>query len=232
MEALAWVAVALLGLVCGWQFITYLTTVPLKMSRALGLTLLSLFLVIGIVVLAIEGVPSRWIAVALAVVFAVVGYVLSARRVLGREDGRVVPKLERRANDPGEGHTAVVYFTHGEPEIYDPIGWLNQFREFDEQGIAFVPFIARPFFLKALRDAYLRVGMSQHRHRHLAMASDVEQCFTHAGTPTSRSTRRSSTTIRAPTPRSSRRSTKAHLASWSRRSSYRSRTTPPRARTS
>lgn len=175
MEALAWVAVALLGLACGWQFITYLTTVPLKMSRALALTLLSLFLVIGIVVLAIEGAPSRWIAVGLAVVLAVVGYVLNARRVLGREDGRVVPKLERRANDPGAGHTAVVYFTHGEPETYDPIGWLNQFREFDEQGIAFVPFVARPFFLKALRDAYLRVGMSQHRHRHLAMASDVEQ---------------------------------------------------------
>ena len=28
--------------------------------------------------------------------------------------------------------TAVIYFTHGEPETYDPIGWLNQFREFDE----------------------------------------------------------------------------------------------------
>lgn len=169
------VAVALLGFACGWQFTTYLTIVPLKMSRALTLTLLSLFSVVGVVVLAIDGGPMQWIAIAVSFVSALAGYVLNARSILGREDDRVVPKLLRRADDPGSGHTAVVYFTHGEPEIYDPIGWLNQFREFDEQGIAFVPFLARPFFLKALRDAYLRVGMSQHRQRHLAMATDVEQ---------------------------------------------------------
>jgi protoheme ferro-lyase len=94
--------------------------------------------------------------------------------VLGRDDTREVPELTRKASDPGEGHTAVVYFTHGEPETYDPIGWLNQFREFDEQGIAFVPFVARPFFLKRLRDAYLTVGSSQHRQRHVVMARAVE----------------------------------------------------------
>lgn len=175
METIAVAAVTLLGFTCGWQFTTYLTTVPLRMSRALTLTLVLLFSVIGVLVLAISSGPARWIGIAFALTAAVVGYLLNARRVLGREDDRDVPKLLRAADDPGQGHTAVVYFTHGEPETYDPIGWLNQFREFDEQGIAFVPFFARPFFLKALRDAYLRVGMSQHRHRHMAMASDVEQ---------------------------------------------------------
>jgi protoheme ferro-lyase len=96
--------------------------------------------------------------------------VVNARIVLGRDDPRYIPKLTRQASDPGEGHTAVVYFTHGEPETYDPIGWLNQFREFDEQGISFVPFVARPFFLYNLRKAYLTVGSSQHRQRHLGMA--------------------------------------------------------------
>lgn len=171
----ATIAVSLLGFACGWQFTTYLTTVPLKMSRALTLTLLGLFALTGVIVLGVEGALPRTSAVALALAATLGGYLLNARRVLGREDERVVPALVRAADDPGDGHTAVVYFTHGEPETYDPIGWLNQFREFDEQGIAFVPFFARPFFLKALRDAYLRVGMSQHRQRHLAMASDVER---------------------------------------------------------
>lgn len=171
----ATIAVLLLGFACGWQFTTYLTTVPLKMSRALALNLVSLFAVVGVIVLGVDGALPRALAAALTLAAAIGGYLLNARRVLGREDERVVPALVRAADDPGDGHTAVIYFTHGEPEIYDPVGWLNQFREFDEQGIAFVPFFARPFFLKALRDAYLRVGMSQHRQRHLAMASDVER---------------------------------------------------------
>ena len=50
----------------------------------------------------------------------------------------------------------MVYFTHGEPEMYDPIGWINQFTEFDEQEISFVPLIARPYFLHKLRKGYLK----------------------------------------------------------------------------
>jgi hypothetical protein len=91
-----------------------------------------------------------------------------ARRVLSREDGFPAPELTRRPDDPGLGHTAVVYFTHGEPETFDPIGWLNQFREFDEQKIPFVPFVARPFFIYQLRNKYLAVGRSEHRSIHHA----------------------------------------------------------------
>jgi protoheme ferro-lyase len=109
------------------------------------------------------------------IVGLVLGYTANASLVLRREDDRDVPELTRAAGDPGDGHTGVIYFTHGEPETYDPIGWLNQFREFDDQGIAFVPFLARPIFLKRLRDAYLKVGSSQHRRRHFDMAVAVEK---------------------------------------------------------
>ena len=112
---------------------------------------------------------ARWIAVLLALVTFSAGYSFNTRRFLNREDPRSVPDLSRKAGDPGDGHTAIVYFTHGEPETYNPIGWINQFNEFDEQGIKFVPFVARPFFAFMLRNKYLEAGKSMHRQVHHEM---------------------------------------------------------------
>lgn len=174
MKYLRWIVLCLPAFAGGWFFVAYLTVDPVQLSAALALALTCLFLAIGLVVWMFHG---RAIAGAVAVLLlgASVGYATNAAIVLGREDDRVVPALTRAPGDPGDGHTAVIYFTHGEPETYDPIGWLNQFREFDDQGIAFVPFVARPFFLKQLRDAYLEVGASEHRSRHLEMARALEQ---------------------------------------------------------
>jgi protoheme ferro-lyase len=80
----------------------------------------------------------------------------------------------------------VVYFTHGEPETYDPIGWINQFNEFDEQGISFVPLLARPFFVHQLRNKYLEVGRSDHRRMHERMIRSLEQAFRAAGDTTTK----------------------------------------------
>jgi protoheme ferro-lyase len=88
-----------------------------------------------------------------------------------------LPELTRTPGDPGLGHTAVVYFTHGEPETYNPIGWINQFNELDEQGIRFIPMIARPFFFNALRSKYLQVGKSNHRDIHYQMINELEKAF-------------------------------------------------------
>jgi sirohydrochlorin ferrochelatase len=84
------------------------------------------------------------------------------------------------------GHTAVIYFTHGEPETYDPIGWINQFNEFDEQGIAFVPLVARPLFVYQLRNHYLEVGRSDHRKMHTQMINRLEEAFRAEGDTTTR----------------------------------------------
>ncbi|MGM0384937.1 MAG: ferrochelatase [Actinomycetota bacterium] len=180
MPALArFVLLVLVAAAAGWSTVWYLTTAPLTMARALAVTLVLAFLMV------LLAAPFRGRALVGAVVVALVaasaGYLGNAAVVLGREDDREVPSLAREVGDPGDGHTAVIYFTHGEPETYDPIGWLNQFREFDEQGIAFVPFAVRPLFLKALRDAYLEVGASQHRTRHLGMAADLEEQLRAAG---------------------------------------------------
>jgi protoheme ferro-lyase len=108
------------------------------------------------------------------------------RVILAREDPRPVPELTRAPGDPGLGHTAVVYFTHGEPETYNPIGWINQFNEFDEQGIGFIPLFARPFFFNELRNKYLEVGTSNHRKMHEQMIASLEEAYRAEGDTTTK----------------------------------------------
>jgi protoheme ferro-lyase len=97
-----------------------------------------------------------------------------------------VPDLTREPGDPGLGHTAVVYFTHGEPQTYNPIGWINQFNEFDEQGIDFIPMFARPFFLNTLRSKYLEIGKSDHRKTHQQMIASLEEVYRAEGDETTK----------------------------------------------
>jgi protoheme ferro-lyase len=122
----------------------------------------------------------------LAVVGFLAGYWLMTARFLSREDTRELPHLTRVPGDPGRGTVAVVYMTHGEPPTYDPIGWINQFREFDEQGIAFVPYLVRPFFAFALRQKYLKVGRSDHRSMHERMLRSLERACRADGDSTTR----------------------------------------------
>jgi sirohydrochlorin ferrochelatase len=169
-----WVSVVGLASAGGLFLVNYLTVHPLQMSVQLLLAALCVFLVVVLLAVGQRGV---------AVLSFGLGYTLRAQAVLAREDSRFVPELTRAVGDPGDGHIAVVYFTHGEPETFDPIGWLNQFREFDEQGIPFVPLVARPIFIYQLRNAYLQVGQSHHRQMHLQMARRLEEALRAEGFP-------------------------------------------------
>ncbi|MFO7669210.1 MAG: hypothetical protein R6W31_06095 [Bacteroidales bacterium] len=160
----------------GWFLIDFLTVHPLEMSLYLTLTLLGVVLLL-VWIYALKKKRCRWIAVLISVIAFLAGYLINAHIFLDREDPRFVPELTRQAGDPGKGHTAVVYFTHGEPETYDPIGWINQFREFDEQGIKFVPFVARPVFAYMLRNRYLEIGKSNHRMVHHEMLHSLEKRY-------------------------------------------------------
>jgi protoheme ferro-lyase len=117
------------------------------------------------------------LALPMSIASALYGYRAMTRTVLSRDDSRPIPDIVRKTGDPGLGHTAVVYFAHGEPETYDPIGWINQFNEFDEQGIPFVPLLIRPIFIYQLRKKYLQVGKSNHREMHGQMLKSLEQAF-------------------------------------------------------
>jgi protoheme ferro-lyase len=180
LRILNWVLVVVFSALSGIFFLNYLTVHPLQMSLYLLLTCLTIFALILLILYSFHK-KNLFIVIPLTLGIFLAGYLVSNAIFLSREDARPLPVLTRQPGDPGDGHTAVIYFTHGEPETYDPIGWINQFREFDKENIAFVPFFARPFFVYNLRDHYLQVGTSQHRQGHLRMIKALEQEFRSAG---------------------------------------------------
>jgi len=176
MSALTWVIPILLSFLLGRSFVNYLTVHPLQMSFYLFITTLAMSALVWVLA-GLFPEKNLLLATGLSLLFFSVSYGLRTRQVLSQEDSRSVPRLTRLKGDRGDGHMAVIYFTHGEPEIYNPIGWLNQFREFDQQGIAFVPWVVRPMFIFQLRQAYLRVGQSHHRQMHTQMLKQLEGAF-------------------------------------------------------
>jgi protoheme ferro-lyase len=181
MSVLLWSIPIALSFLSGIFLVNYLTVHPLEMSGQLLLTTIASFAAIAIVAWKFRGKQLIAVLVLSLIAFGV-GYLLRTNAVLAREeDPQALPPITRARSDPGDGHTAVIYLTHGEPPTYNPIGWLNQFREFDEQGIPFVPVFARPFFLFQLRNKYLEVGQSHHRMMHTRMLADLEKAMQQAG---------------------------------------------------
>lgn len=166
----------------GWAFISYLT-VPARSIRTYALLCVALLaMIILSVAFGTHLEPSfMWAGPVAGAACFLLGYALNTNRVLSSEDTRETPPLTRKKGDGGKGHVAVIYFTHGEPPDYSPIGWINQFRELDETGVKFVPYLARPFFLWMLRKAYMRVGQSHHRGEHTRMVESLEKHFRKKG---------------------------------------------------
>ncbi len=185
MVYLKWLAVFGLSLLLGALVVQYLTVHPRQMSGYLLAACFAFFALVAILTMGFGG-EALLVAIPLAVALFLTGYVITTRSFLAREDPRPIPELTRAKGDSGLGHTAVVYFTHGEPETYDPIGWINQFNEFDEQGIPFVPLVARPFFVHQLRNKYLEVGRSGHRQMHAQMVNRLEEAFRAEGDMTTK----------------------------------------------
>lgn len=176
MALLQWLLPLALAFLAGMALVLSLTVHP-RLVRRYGL--LTVLLGAGMLI-SLVAFAGSWLLLGaglLALLAFLLGYLFMARRFLSREDARPVPAITRARTDPGQGHTAVVYFTHGEPQDYDPIGWINQFREFDEQKIPFVPLIARPLFVYQLRKKYGKVGKSGHRAMHTRMLQTVEQAY-------------------------------------------------------
>lgn len=185
MKYLKWLVLVVLSILLGVLLVQYMTIHPLQMSLFLLITLVTLFVLIVVIIKGFKG-KQLPIAILLSVVLFVAGYAAMTNVFLSREDTRFIPELTRAMGDPGDGHTAVVYFTHGEPSTYDPISWINQFKEFDEQGIDFIPFLVRPYFVHQLRNAYLRVGQSHHREMHLQMVQSLEAAYRREGDETTK----------------------------------------------
>ena len=185
MKYLKWLVIVILAGLLGVLFVQYLSVHPLHMSAYLLATCIVLFVLIVVLAVGFRR-RSLLIAVLLSLGLFLIGYYSMTMVILARGDTRPVPELTRAPGDPGLGHTAVVYFTHGEPVTYNPIGWINQFNEFDEQGIPFIPMLARPFFFNELRNKYLEVGSSNHRAMHYQMIDSLERAYRAEGDTTTK----------------------------------------------
>jgi protoheme ferro-lyase len=176
MKYLKWLVLAILSGGLGFLFVQYLSVHPLQLVAYLIAAMIVLFAVILVIYYNFKNWELAG-AIVLSLSLFAIGMISMTSIILNRDDPRPVPDLIREPGDPGDGHTAVVYFTHGEPETYNPIGWINQFNEFDEQEIPFIPMIARPFFFNALRNKYLEVGASGHRQMHQQMIKSLEAAY-------------------------------------------------------
>jgi sirohydrochlorin ferrochelatase len=176
----------LLAFALGVLVVEYMTVHPLRMNLFLLLSATVAFALVVFIVVGFGRNRLLPLTLVIIVVAFAAGYLLRTKLLLAREDDRPVPALTREKGDPGNSHTAIVYFAHGEPETFNPIGWINQFNEFDAQGIAFVPTIARPFFIHQLRNAYLKVGSSHHRQMHMQMLQSLVDAYRQEGDETTR----------------------------------------------
>lgn len=174
---------ALMSSLLGILTLQYMTVHPLRLGRTGFQAGGALILFLGSLA---QSPESLVLNIVVSAASFTIGYLFSAWRFLDMEDERYIPELTRKEGDEGDGHTAIIYFTHGEPETYSPIGWINQFKEFDEQGIKFIPFPFRPLFIRALRKSYLRVGKSNHRGTHADMLMSLERSFRETGDESTR----------------------------------------------
>ena len=118
MNNLRWLAVVVLAVLLGVMFVQYLSVHPLQMSIYLIATCVALFVLIVVLKVGFQR-ASLLLAVLLSVVVFLLGNIATTKIILARGDPRPVPELIREPGEPGSGHTAVVYFTHGEPETYN-----------------------------------------------------------------------------------------------------------------
>jgi protoheme ferro-lyase len=174
-----WLVLTLLAFLGGIFLMAYLVALPTQMSLYLTLLVLSI-LVWGLV--AWTYLPRRKLAGAagLLVVLFIAGYLTSTWVYLSRSEPGSLPEITRSPQDPGKGHTAILYYTHGEPPAYSPWPWIETFHELDADQASFVPWPFRPYFLSGVRQFYLESGGSAHNKVHQVMLHSLIQSMPEA----------------------------------------------------
>jgi hypothetical protein len=124
MAALIWVLPIVLSTLLGISLVSYLTVSPLQMSFYMFIATVAISALEWLLASLFRG-EKLLLALSLSLLFSSAGYGLRTQQVLSHEDSRSALKLTVLKGDPGDGHTAVIYITHGEPETFNPIGWLN-----------------------------------------------------------------------------------------------------------
>lgn len=174
---LPWLAIGLLAVAVGVLFVQYLVASPLRMGLYLALCLVA---VVALGLILAQQFSLRQVPLAALLILGgfVAGYLGMTYVFLNTQEHRELPPVARQAD--GSGHTAVVYFTHGEPPAYSAMPWLETFRELDHDKASFIPTPFRPFFLSALRTKYFESGGSPHNLVHRYMIQALEDSMPEA----------------------------------------------------
>jgi len=176
-EFLPWLLISLLGLGAGVFTLYYLAAPPLRMSLYLALALSAGFAAAALVAQSF----TEWLLPGgLALVCFVIGYISAVALFLAQRETHHLPVLTRQPGEAGQGHTAVIYFTHGEPQAYSPLPWLETFHELDADRVPSVPWMFRPLFFYNLRKYYLEIGGSLHNAVHESMLHSLQASWLQA----------------------------------------------------
>jgi hypothetical protein len=172
-----WLSIALFSLISGYATVKYLIAPPLDMSVYGALALVCFFISLWML-LRRDRILRRISALVLMIICFISGYLITGSALLKPTEQKKVFSIAPKAA-AAQGHTAVIYFTHGEPRTYEGsfAAWLEAIDEMDKTGVPFVPKPFRPFFFKKVRDEYFRVGGSFHNTIHGRMMERLQEAY-------------------------------------------------------
>ncbi len=165
MMTTRWFFMVVFAFLAGFFLVQYLVRPPAQMGLYAVLLVAAL---VGTAFVLLKWYQGReWILGGLVLVLALIsGYLVSNAAFLAQEEERDLPELVR--TDGGDGHTAILYFTHGEPPGYSAQPWIETIRELDHDKVPFVPWLFRPMFFNQVRTEYFEAGGSAHNKLHKA----------------------------------------------------------------
>jgi hypothetical protein len=114
-------------------------------------------------------------ALALIIISIIIGYSFANYQFLNKSNDYDLPSIQR--TDGGDGHTAILYFTHGEPPGYDPMPWVATIQELDNDNVPFIPWFFRPMFFNTLRNQYIMSGGSPHNKLHYSFIDNLRRAM-------------------------------------------------------
>lgn len=165
----------LLSLLTGFFFLFTLVSTPLQTPLYSAGLSLALVACVFFAFRSFEG-WRRLFTFPLLLPGFILGYLGGTVLFLQPISHKQLPPLEVPAHSEGEGFTAVIYFTHGEPPTYEKAipAWKHTIQEFDRTGTPFIPYPLRPFFFNAVRAEFLEAGGSHHNAIHNRMMMKLE----------------------------------------------------------
>ena len=174
MKTMYWILMAGFALLVGFFLIQYMVRPTDQIGLYVALLVISIF---GLGFVLFQSFKGKGSLLAGVIVLAgfVIGYVTANAAFLAQEEERKLPELVRK--DGGDGHTAILYFTHGEPPGYSAQPWIETIRELDHDKVPFVPWLVRPIFFNGVRSEYFEAGGSAHNKLHETFLDNLRRAM-------------------------------------------------------